>query len=128
MRGLIDTSTFLWFISGNSRLSHTAKTFISEIENEIFLSVASLWEIAIKMSLGKLEVFMTYEHMLSKEIEDNEIELLPIEKRHLMELLGLPLYHRDPFDRMIISQGIAENLPILTCDRLFTDYPIEKIW
>jgi PIN domain nuclease of toxin-antitoxin system len=128
MRGLIDTSTFLWFISGDSRLSHTAKTLISEIDNEIFLSIASLWEIAIKISVGKLELSMSYDNLLSVQIEENEIKLLPIEKYHLKELVKLPFYHRDPFDRLIISQGIAENIPILTCDRLFNDYPIEKIW
>jgi PIN domain nuclease of toxin-antitoxin system len=128
MRGLIDTSTFLWFISGDSRLSHTAKTFISEIDNEIFLSIVSLWEIAIKISLGKLEISMTYDNLLSAQIEENEIRLLPIEKHHLKELVTLPFYHRDPFDRLIIAQGIAENLLILTCDRLFNNYPIEKIW
>ncbi len=128
MRGLIDTNTFLWFISGDSRLSHTAKTLISEIDNEILLSIASLWEIAIKMSIGKLELSMSYEDLLSAQIEDNEIKLLPIEKNHLKELVRLPFYHRDPFDRLIISQGIAENLPILTSDRLFNDYPIDKLW
>ncbi|MGD2087624.1 MAG: type II toxin-antitoxin system VapC family toxin [Candidatus Aminicenantes bacterium] len=128
MRGLIDTSTFLWFISGDSRLSHTAKTIISEIDNEIFLSIASLWEIAIKTSIGKLELSMSYEDLLSTQIEDNEIKLLQIEKNHLKDLVRLPFYHRDPFDRLIISQGIAENLPILTCDRLFNDYPIETLW
>jgi PIN domain nuclease of toxin-antitoxin system len=128
MRGLIDTSTFLWFISGDSRLSHTAKILISEIDNEIFLSIASLWEIAIKISLGKLDLSMSYDNLLSEQIEDNEIKLLAIEKHHLKELVRLPFYHRDPFDRLIISQGIAENLPILTCDRLFKDYSIEKIW
>jgi PIN domain nuclease of toxin-antitoxin system len=80
---IIDTSTFLWFISGDSRLSHTTKTLISEIDNEIFLSIASLWEIAIKMSIGKLELSMSYEDLLSAQIEDNEIKLLPIEKNHL---------------------------------------------
>lgn len=128
MRGLIDTSTFLWFISGDPRLSHTAKTFISEIDNEIFLSIVSLWEIAIKISLGKLEISMTYDNLLSAQIEENEIRLLPIEKHHLKELVTLPFYHRDPFDRLIIAQGIAENLLILTCDRFFNNYPIEKIW
>jgi PIN domain nuclease of toxin-antitoxin system len=128
MRGLIDTSTFLWFISGDPRLSHIAKTFISEIDNEIFLSIVSLWEIAIKISPGKLEISMTYDNLLSVQIEENEIRLLPIEKHHLKELVTLPFYHRDPFDRLIISQGIAENLLILTCDRLFNNYPIEKIW
>ena len=128
MRGLIDTNTFLWFISGDSRLSRTAKTLITEIDNEIFLSIASLWEIAIKMSIGKLELSMSYEDLLSAQIEDNEIKLLPIGKNHLRELVRLPFYHRDPFDRLIISQGISENLPILTCDRLFKDYPIEILW
>jgi PIN domain nuclease of toxin-antitoxin system len=71
MRGLIDTSTFLWFISGDPRLSHIAKTFISEIDNEIFLSIVSLWEIAIKISLGKLEISMTYDNLLSVQIEEN---------------------------------------------------------
>lgn len=128
MRGLIDTSTFLWFISGDSRLSHTAKTLITEIDNEIFLSIASLWEIAIKISIGKLDLSISYDDLLSVQIEDNEIKLLAIEKNHLKELVRLPFYHRDPFDRLIISQGIAENLPILTCDRLFSDYSIEKLW
>ena len=128
MRCLIDTSTFLWFISGDSRLSHKSKTIISEIDNEIFLSIASLWEIAIKMSIAKLELSMSYEDLLSTQIEDNEIKLLQIEKNHLRKLVRLPLYHRDPFDRLIISQGIAENLPILTCDRFFNDYPVEISW
>ena len=100
--GLIDTNTFLWFISGDSRLSHTAKTLILEIDNEILLSIASLWEIAIKMSIGKLELSMSYEDLLSAQIEDNEIKLLPIEKNHLKELVRLPFYNRDPFDRLII--------------------------
>jgi PIN domain nuclease of toxin-antitoxin system len=77
MRGLIDTSTFLWFISGDPRLSHIAKAFIAETDNEIFLSIASLWEIAIKISLGKLEISMTYDNLLSVQIEENEIRLLP---------------------------------------------------
>jgi PIN domain nuclease of toxin-antitoxin system len=80
------------------------------------------------MSLGKLELSMSYEDLLSAQIEDNEINLLPIEKHHLKELVKLPFYHRDPFDRLIISQGISENLPVLTCDRLFNEYPIEKLW
>jgi PIN domain nuclease of toxin-antitoxin system len=69
-----------------------------------------------------------FEHLLSTQIEDNEIKLLPIEKHHLKELAKLPFHHRDPFDRLIISQGIAENLPILTYDRLFSNYPIKKLW
>lgn len=128
MVGLIDTSTFLWFISGDSRLSRTAGVLISSADNEIFLSIASLWEIAIKVSLGKLEISMPYEHLVSKQIEDNEINLLPVETHHLKALVKLPYHHRDPFDRIIISQGIAENLPILTCDRMFQDYPIERVW
>lgn len=80
MRGLIDTNTFLWFISGDSRLSHTAKTLLSEIDNEIFLSIASLWEIAIKMSIGKLELSLSYEDLLSAQIEDNEIKLFRLKK------------------------------------------------
>jgi PIN domain nuclease of toxin-antitoxin system len=128
MRGLIDTNAFLWFISGDSRLGLSAKALTMEINNEIFLSIASLWEIAIKMSIGKLELSMSYKDLLSTQIEDNEIKLLPIEKNHLRELVRLPFYHRDPFDRLIISQSIAENLPILTCDRHFSDYPVEILW
>jgi PIN domain nuclease of toxin-antitoxin system len=128
MRGLLDTGTFLWFISGSSRISQRVKTIISEIDNEILLSIASLWEIAIKVSLEKLEISMPFEHLISRQLRNNEIKLLPVESNHLKELIKLPFYHRDPFDRLIISQSIVENLPVLTCDRIFNAYPIEKLW
>ena len=78
------------------------------------------------MSLGKLDISMPYEYLISKQIEDNEINLLPVETHHLEALIKLPYYHRDPFDRLIISQGISDNLPILTCDRMFEIIPLRE--
>jgi PIN domain nuclease of toxin-antitoxin system len=128
MRALLDTSTFLWFINGSDRLSDNARVFMEEFDNELFMSVASLWEIAIKIRIGKLELAESFDTLLPEKIEENEINILPISFPHLSETMKLPLHHRDPFDRLIIAQGIHERLPLIGCDRAFRAYPIDIIW
>ena len=92
MRALIDTSTFLWTISDNDKLSGNARRFIADMENEIFISVASLWEIAIKTSLGKLELLLPFNRLIPEQLEQNSITILPIEIQHLSKIIDLPLH------------------------------------
>jgi PIN domain nuclease of toxin-antitoxin system len=128
MRALIDTSVFLWSISDSDKLSDKARRFIADLENEILLSVASLWEIAIKTSLGKLELMLPFERLIPQQLEQNAITVLPIEIGHLSAVIDLTFHHRDPFDRLIIAQGLAEQLPVITKDAAFGQYPIQVIW
>jgi len=128
MRVLLDTHAFLWFISGSKKLSSVARNMIADLDNEVFLSVASLWEIAIKVSLGKLDLVQPYEELIPEQLQQEEISTLPIELEHLTNMIKLPFHHRDPFDRLIIAQGIVEGLPIVSFDPVFADYPVRIIW
>lgn len=127
MEFLLDTHTFIWFINGDDSLPDNVKNEIRDVKNKCFLSIASLWEIAIKTSLGKLELksdFNKVGHFLSA----NDIDILPITFEHLQKLLNLKYHHRDPFDRIIISQGISEKLTILTKDVNFKKYRVKLMW
>lgn len=128
MRALLDTNSFLWFISGNDKLSEAAKVFISDFNNELILSTASLWEIAIKVSIGKLELLQPYGKLIPQQLEENDIDVLPIKLKHLTKLIELSFHHRDPFDRLIIAQALMEKIPIISADTIFKDYPVELIW
>ncbi|MBM3240456.1 type II toxin-antitoxin system VapC family toxin [Candidatus Poribacteria bacterium] len=128
MAALLDTNSFLWFIAGDEKLSRNAQQFISNPDNDLFLSVVSLWEIAIKVSIGKLELLHPFNQLFPEQLAENSIDLLTLKLNHLFILLELPLYHRDPFDRLIISQGIKENLPVISGDKIFQQYPVEVIW
>jgi len=128
MRLLIDTHTFLWFIMGNSKLSLKARALIEEEGNEKLLSTASLWEMAIKISLGKLSFAEPFSELIPQQIEINGIKLLNIGINHLSRLTSLPFHHRDPFDRLLVAQCIVERLPLASADSVFDDYPVERIW
>ena len=128
MRALLDTHSFLWFMSGDEKLSSTARAILDDIENEVILSVASLWEIAIKASLGKISLERSFEDLIPQQLVSNEIGVLPIRLKHLAVLTDLPFRHRDPFDRLLIAQAMAEGLPILTRDPAFLDYPVQVLW
>ena len=121
MKYLIDTQIFLWFISGSPELSGTAKEILEDRENEIFISIASLWEISIKTSLGKLAINGSYETVIDDVIE-NEIEILSINFIHTVEQNKLPFYHKDPFDRIIVAQSIVEEMILLSSDKIFDEY------
>jgi len=128
MRCLLDSHAFLWFISGSERLGERAREVIADIENEVLLSAASLWEFAIKVSLGKLELEGPLSSLIPRQLIANEIGLLAIEPRHVFLLTDLPFHHRDPFDRLIIAQAMSEGLPVLSGDGEFQKYPIQVIW
>lgn len=108
MNYLLDTHTFLWFLEGNERLLNKAKSIIENSKNTSFISIASVWEIAIKMSLGKLKLDVSLEDLKS-EILKNNFEILSLDFEHILELNKLEEIHKDPFDRIIISQAIFEN-------------------
>jgi len=128
LRLLLDTHAFLWFLAGDPKLSDHARALIEEPRNERNVSVASLWEIAIKVSVGKLEVNGTFAEVFPPQIESNAIRVLPIEPGHLDIVSRLPFHHRDPFDRLILAQGLVEGLPILSRDSEFDNYSVERIW
>lgn len=115
---LLDTNVFIWFINGDKNLSQKSKSLIQDINNKCFLSIASLWEIAIKVSLGKLQIASEFEK-ISYFMLKNEIELLPITFESLQTLLKLPKHHTDPFDRVIIAQAIMANFTVLSADKKF---------
>ena len=128
MRLLLDTHTVLWFLEGSPKLSANAKQAIEDVANEAFLSVASLWEITIKVSLGKLVLSASINDLANTELSRAGIKLLDITVDHLTTLSQLPFHHRDPFDRMIISQAMAESLAVVGVDPAFDHYPIHRVW
>ncbi|MDJ0735416.1 MAG: type II toxin-antitoxin system VapC family toxin [Nostocaceae cyanobacterium] len=128
MRILLDTHSFLWFIAGNPKLSSTARSLIEDINNQRLLSVASLWEIAIKQSLGKLTLAMPFDILIPQQLSLNSIDILHIEINHLTVVCTLPFHHRDPFDRLLIAQALVEEIPIVSADSAFDAYSVSRLW
>jgi PIN domain nuclease of toxin-antitoxin system len=128
MRLLLDTHSFLWFISGSSNLSGVARDAIEGRENERLLSVASLWEMSIKVSLGKLQLALPFPELVERQVYGNAISLLAIAPEHLDELARLPFHHKDPFDRLIIAQSFAEDITLVGNDSAFERYPVKMLW
>lgn len=128
MKLLLDTHTFLWFIEGSLNLSDTARSLIEDQENQRLLSIASLWEMSIKVSIGKLTLGMSISELIEREVYGNAIELLEIQPEHLNELVALPFHHKDPFDRLMIAQSLAENIPLVTKDSAFERYSVDLLW
>ncbi|MGB3207673.1 MAG: type II toxin-antitoxin system VapC family toxin [Crinalium sp.] len=127
MKLLIDTHIFLWFINDDPRLSDHLKDLIEDQSNTIYLSLASLWEMSIKYNLGKLKFETSYEEFVEVEITQSCLKLLNIEVKHFNTNANLPWHHRDPFDRIIIAQSLAENIPIISLDSVFSKYSVTII-
>jgi len=128
MNYLLDTHTFLWFINDDPALSATAKALIEDVDNAIYLSVASVWEMAIKASLDKLEIPTPFTDFIDEQLRENSISLLDIKTVHAGVVVSLPFHHRDPFDRLIIAQSMGEDMPIIGKDVIFDDYGIDRRW
>jgi PIN domain nuclease of toxin-antitoxin system len=127
MRLLLDTHTFLWFIDDNPRLSARAKALL-ESDADLLLSVVSLWEISIKVSIGKLALVQPYNIFMPQQLTANAIEVLPISLAHLGVVATLPFHHRDPFDRLLAAQAMIEQLPIVSIDSAFDAYSVKRLW
>jgi PIN domain nuclease of toxin-antitoxin system len=124
MRFLLDTHTFLWYITDDPRLSIASAEAIQNEANEVFLSVVSVWEALAKHQLGKSPLPSPADEYLRQRREEHDIVSLPFDEPSLTHLLRLPLHHRDPFDRMLICQALQHDLQVLTSDVLFEKYPI----
>jgi len=127
MKALLDTHVFLWAIAEAQKLSPRAQQVYTG-SNELWLSVASLWEALIKTKTGKLPLPQPAGPYLVKELAKNRIEVLPIKLDHVLRIESLPGHHRDPFDRILIAQSLEEKLPLVTADPVFDRYEIELIW
>jgi len=128
MNILLDTHAFLWFVWDDAHLSQAAKDAISDPNNRKLVSVASVWEIAIKISLQKLDLGMPYLPFMQSQLAINLFEILSLTLEHGAEVSRLPFHHRDPFDRLMIAQSMCEQIPIVSADPAFDAYSIKRIW
>ena len=126
MTVLLDTHTFLWWVTDAPRLSRRARRAIGE--SACLISVASCWEMAIKASLGKLQLPSPVDRFFQQQLEVNGFELLPIALEHAAAVHGLPFHHRDPFDRLLAAQARHEEIPLVTVDPVFAKYGVKRIW
>ena len=128
MNFLLDTHAFLWFIAGDDKLSPTARELIEEPTNQPLFSAASLWEIAIKVSIGKLSLAQPFATFIPEQLALNGINLLGIELEHTAVVSTLPFHHRDPFDRLLIAQAMVEKMPLISVDHAFGEYAVKVLW
>jgi PIN domain nuclease of toxin-antitoxin system len=128
MRLLADTHTLLWFLQGDKRLSKKAATLLESPESLVFVSIASVWEIAIKISLQKLRISYSLDKDLPQLLQDCGFHLLPVSCAHVARIPSLPFHHRDPFDRLLITQSLVENLRIVTQNPQFSAYDVDMVW
>ena len=128
MRLLLDTHALLWFYLGDSQLSRPAQDSIIDPSNIKLISPASYWEIAIKLSIQKYTLQVSYDEFIQEAVFDNGFEILPIEPRHTAALISLTFHHKDPFDRMLIAQATVEGIPIVSVDSKFDPCPITRLW
>lgn len=127
MAYLLDTHTLLWFVAGDKQLPESSKEIIKNVNESCFLSATSLWEITIKHQLKKLELGISLEELF-EFVDRNQIEIIPINSIHLLQLSQIPFYHNDPFDRLIIAQAMSENLKLISKDSIFKKYPVNLVW
>ena len=127
MKCLLDTHAYLWWLSDPARLSHQVREVLGNRDLLVYVSVASFWEIAIKTSLGKLSLSREVD-VLETELHDDGILLLPISAMHCAGVATLPFHHRDPFDRLLVSQALKEELTLVSRDAALDAYGIVRLW
>jgi PIN domain nuclease of toxin-antitoxin system len=128
MNILLDTHAFLWFVNDDPSLNESAKRLIEDESSQPFLSAASLWEIAIKISLGKLNLKQPYEVFIPQQLAFNGIGILNITMEHTAAVANLPFHHRDPFDRLLVVQSKIEKMPLVSADSVLDMYGITRVW
>lgn len=128
MKYLLDTHTFIWWVSSPEKLSENALAAYENRENSLFLSFASIWEMQIKVQIGKLRLPLHLKELVEEQKSVNELKILPISLSHIYRLENLPIHHKDPFDRMLISRSIEENLLLISKDSVFADYEVNVLW
>jgi len=125
---LLDTHAFLWWVAASGELSRKARSAIGSARNECFVSVASGWEIAIKVSLGKLRIDGALDRFLPEQLAANGFRALAIDLKHAARVATLPFHHRDPFDRLLVAQALEEDLAIVTADPVIAKYGVSRVW
>ncbi len=128
MKLLLDTHTFIWWDSEPAKLSSKVLALCQDRANTVLLSVASVWEMQIKLQLGKLKLSLSLAEVIESQQQTNDIEVLPITLKHVLALDGLPTHHKDPFDRLLIAQANVEGAILVSSDPIFADYPVKLVW
>ncbi len=128
MKILLDTHVFLWLRNEPKQISEKVLTAYFDTDNEIYLSMASVWEMQIKYQLGKLELKLPLAELIEEQILNNDLQILPIETEHIFALANLPFHHKDPFDRIILIQSQLESLKLASVDTVFSSYNIDLFW
>jgi PIN domain nuclease of toxin-antitoxin system len=128
VRRLLDTHAFLWFITSDPQLTASASALITDPDNEILVSPATYWEVAIKVSLRKYPLSVPYETFITQGIEGNGFKILPIEPRHTAVLTTMPYHHKDPFDRLLVAQAMVEGIPLISGDPQLDAYGVTRLW
>ena len=128
MRILLDTHTLIWFFAGDSKLSTNARILIENEDNHRLVSIASIWEIAIKESKGNLNLSVPFQEYIGQKLSLENFNILNINLDHLNAIVTMPFHHKDPFDRLLIAQSMVEEIPILSKDSAFDAYSINRIW
>ena len=128
MRLLLDTHTFLWFVLSDAQLSRPADVLITDPTNEVLISPATYWEMAIKVAKKKLDLLAPYDDFMKRGIDGNDFKILPIETKHTSLLTTMPMHHKDPLDRLIISQALSEQIPVVSVDSEFDAYGVTRLW
>jgi len=128
MKLLLDTHTLLWFIAGSPDLSASARNLIEDTSNEKFVSIVSIWETAIKVSIGKLTLTAPFNDLFPHQLHINGFELLPVKIEHASIVTTLPFHHRDPFDRLLIAQATEDDMTLVSIDDVFDDYGVRRLW
>jgi PIN domain nuclease of toxin-antitoxin system len=125
---LVDTHVLIWIILNPEKLSERTVNLFLDRRNQIFLSIVSIWEMQIKLQIGKLSFELPLSELIESQQKVNNLQISSITTKHIYSLEGLPNYHRDPFDRLLIAQAIVESMPVLSIDVAFDAYPMQRIW
>ncbi len=128
MKLLLDTHAFLWWVGASQELSRKARSAVGSARNECFVSVASAWELAIKVSLGKLRIEGALDRFVPEQLAVNGFQALTIDLRHTARVASLPFHHRDPFDRLLVAQALEDELSVVSADPVFAKYGVKRIW
>lgn len=128
MKALLDTQTFLWWLTDDARLSPAARKIITDGGNELFFSAVSGWEIAVKANLGKIKLPEFPAEFITEQLSINAVQILPLKMEHALHVVALPDIHSDPFDRLLVAQSLLEKLPVLTPNPVFAKYGAKVVW
>ena len=128
MRVLVDTQIWIWMRSAPARLSRRARRILTDERNEIVLSAATAWEITLKVAIGKLRLPCPVEEFVVTRAVATRVTPLPITQLHVIESAGLPLHHRDPFDRVLVARAHLEGMPLMSADQVFEAYDVKMLW